>query len=112
MPIQEPEKSIDEEPANENTARSQVSLKSSVSTAQSMDSHSTNKSKSRDVPEIVQTESANQDEEPEKQSSRSEKCTTESEKIVENPEQSEEVGEDEPAEEVGDNIETTKGLNL
>ena len=115
MSIQEPEKSADEEPAYQDTARSQVSLKSSVSnksTAKSIESHSTNKSESRDLPEIVQTEPANQEEEPEKQSTRSEKSTTESETIAEKPGQSEEAEKEEPIEHSGDNTETTKGFSL
>ena len=77
-----------------------------------MDSHSTNKSESRDPPEIVQTESANQEEEPEKQSTRSEKSTIENEKIAEEPGLSEEAKKEEPIEDNGDNTETTKGFNL
>ena len=73
-----------------------------------MESHSTNKSESRDLPEIVQTESANQEEEPEKQSTRSEKSTTESETIAEKPGQSEGAEKEEPIEHSGDNTEITK----
>ena len=89
MSIQEPEKSADDEqPTNQDTARSDTSLKSSVSNkstarSRSGDSQSTNKSESRDQRSIREEQTtANQIEESEKESARSEKSTTESEKLV------------------------------